>query len=135
MRAGNKRCNGLVPEPRGTTWPPPWLSASVLPTPAPSTPRLVAAELKLLEPPVAVSPWDLTPELYEKWEERVCIIHYDGRLPWREAEALALADILRHADPPADTVGAGPSPAIDAASNLARMVQATLFAAEKGPYA
>jgi hypothetical protein len=40
-----------------------------------------------------MSPWDLAPELFERWEERVCIMHFDGKLPWREAEILALLDV------------------------------------------
>jgi hypothetical protein len=42
-----------------------------------------------------VSPWDLPPEWYDAWGERACIMHYDGKLHWERAEALALADILR----------------------------------------
>lgn len=132
MREESNKRNGLVPEPRGTTWPPPWLT-SPLASPALAMPARVAALPKLPEPPADVSPWDLTPELYEKWEERVCIMHYDGRLPWREAEALALADVLRQAEPSASKVND------DAAANVGPMpaptVQATLFTIEKGPYA
>jgi hypothetical protein len=51
---------------------------------APPTPA-IAADL---------SPWDLPLDLYELWEERVCIMHYDGRLTWEQAEALALAEVL-----------------------------------------
>ena len=39
------RCNALVPAPRGTTWPPPWLaelSQTAPPTPAPSIPETPA---------------------------------------------------------------------------------------------
>ena len=71
------------------------------PTPAPSMPPRVAGEPKLHERPPDVSPWDLPPDLYAKWEERTCIMHYDGGLPWPEAEALALADVLRVAAPDA----------------------------------
>lgn len=49
----------------------------------------------LPEAPPDVSPWDLPPDWFERWEERTCIMHYDGKLHWERAEALALADILR----------------------------------------
>ena len=49
----------------------------------------------LPEPPPDLSPWDLDQEWYECWEERVCIMRYDGKMPVERAEALALADILR----------------------------------------
>ena len=52
------------------------------------TPPRVAVGRKLPETLPEVSPWELPADLYERWEERVCIMHYDGRLPWREAEAL-----------------------------------------------
>lgn len=41
-------------------------------------------------------PWNLTPEQHELWDERVCIMHYDGGLPWAEAARAALADVLSH---------------------------------------
>ena len=70
------------------------------PLPAPTTqtlppgdaPRAVSAE-----PPPALSLLDLPPDLFEDWQERACIRHYDGKLPWKEAEALALADLLPRA--------------------------------------
>ena len=46
-----------------------------------------------------LTPDDLPPDLYEQWEERVCIMHVHGQLPWPEAETLALADVLRQAEP------------------------------------
>lgn len=104
------------------------------PTPAPSIPPRVAAELKLSEPPTDVSPWDLPPKLYERWEERVCIMHFDGKIPWQSAEALALADVLGQADPRAGKREAGPAPETAKAEQPAPVVQASLFAAEKGPY-
>ena len=48
-------------------------------------------------PPADVSSWDLPLELYERWEERVCILHFDGKVPWKQAESLALADVLHQA--------------------------------------
>jgi hypothetical protein len=51
--------------------------------------------LVLLKPQLlAILEANLPPELYEQWQERVCIMHYDGRLPWAEAERLALKDVL-----------------------------------------
>jgi hypothetical protein len=43
---------------------------------------------------LAVSLLDLPPELFEAWQERVCIMHYDGRLPLQQAAAAALADVF-----------------------------------------
>jgi hypothetical protein len=37
----------------------------------------------------------LTPDQYELWQERACIMHFDGKLSWQKAQALALADVLR----------------------------------------
>jgi hypothetical protein len=51
-----------------------------------------------LMPAGDVSPWDFPPDAYERWEERVCIMHFDGKLPWPEAEALALVDVLGQID-------------------------------------
>lgn len=42
-----------------------------------------------------LTPADLSPDDYFLWEERVCIMHYDGHIPWEEAKIAALADILR----------------------------------------
>ena len=139
-RESNSR-NGLEHVPACSTWPPPWLTSSTPPL-VPTAPPRVAAEPKLPEPPPDVSPWDLSPDLYERWEERVCIMHYDGRLPWKQAEALALADVLRQADPPAgkgnaDAEGsAGPASEIAKAEEATAVVQATLFAVDghAGPY-
>jgi hypothetical protein len=63
-------------------------------------------------------------------------MHYDGRLPWNQAEALALADILGQADPRADKreTGPAPEPAKAEAQKATAAVQPKLFAAEKGPY-
>ncbi|HEV3258703.1 MAG TPA: hypothetical protein VG013_17660 [Gemmataceae bacterium] len=63
----------------------------------------VPATVNLPNPPPDASAWDLDPDQYAAWEERVCIMHFDGRLPWREAEALALADILSRSAPRDDT--------------------------------
>jgi hypothetical protein len=85
--------------------------------------------VRLPEPPPDASPWDLPPDLYERWEERVCIMHFDGRLPWRKAEALALADVLRHAGPSTDK--AAPE---SAEAGRPAPAAAGLFVAESGPY-
>jgi hypothetical protein len=113
----------LVHEPSCTKWPPAWLSPALTVRPA--------AKPALPEPAADVSPWDLPPDLYERWEERVCIMHFDGRLPWRDAEALALADVLRHAGPAAANAkrDAGPK-----AGTAKAVVHAVLFASEAGPY-
>jgi hypothetical protein len=107
-RENNKR-NGLEHVPACSTWPPAWLRISTLTTvpgtATPSTPAIPA--IPKPEPPAA-SPWDLTPDLYERWEERVCIMHYDGGLPWPEAEAEALADVQRTAGLDAATEPAAP---------------------------
>jgi hypothetical protein len=89
----------------------------------------------LPEPPADVSPCDLPADLYERWEERACIMHYDGRLPWREAEALGMADILAQTDPLASKGGAAPVRETAKAEPPAPVVQTRLFAAEEGPYA
>jgi hypothetical protein len=138
MRTENKRCNGLVLEPPCTTWPPPWLLSPAA-TPTPSTLPRVAAEPKVSDQPPDVSPWDLPPDLYERWEERVCIMHFDGWIPWKQAEALALADVLRQADSPVGTVSARaesarPKPTIGIPEEPAAAVQRNLFAVANGPY-
>ncbi len=129
MRIESKKYSGLEHVPACSTWPPPWLIPST-PTPAPPP---VATVLKLPEPPPDVSSWDLTPDQYERWAERVCIMHYDAKLPWPVAERLALADVLGQADPPAKQREAGPAP--EGAQEAAAVVQGRLFAAERGPYA
>ena len=100
---------------------------------APAPPPRVSAVPERLEPPPEVSPWDLPPDLYERWEERVCIMHYDGRLPWKQAEALALADVLGQAGP-AGKCQAGPTLEAAKVEQPAPVIQTTLFASEKGPY-
>lgn len=45
------------------------------------------------EPPVV--PDDLPSEWHFEWDERAAIMEYDGKLPRPQAEALALADILK----------------------------------------
>src|SRR5262245_34354088 len=88
MRTANYKRNSTVHGPTCTTWPPPWLNATALPAPAPAPPTPPQASENLAEPnmcdavhpefpkpPDDVSPWDLTPDLYELWEERVCIMH------------------------------------------------------------
>jgi hypothetical protein len=132
MKTESKRRNGAEHVPACSTWPPPWLISSTL---AALTPRI--AQPKLPVPTPAASPWELPPDLYERWEERVCIMHYDGKLPWREAEALALADVLRQADAMARlNRKAGPRVEPGDAAEPAAAVQAELFATEAnaGPY-
>ena len=46
-------------------------------------------------------PQDLTPEEYEAWAERAAIRQYLGGMPRQEAEAAALADVLRPVGPAA----------------------------------
>jgi hypothetical protein len=47
--------------------------------------------------PPDVSLLDLPPELFDMWQERACIMHFDGRLAWEQAKTLALADVLGEA--------------------------------------
>ncbi len=96
----------------------------------PSTLPRVAAEPTPPAPPADVSSWDLPLELYERWEERVCILHFDGKVPWKQAESLALADVLHQA---ARTQEAATN-AIDGNAKEPPAVQGTLFGAENGPY-
>jgi hypothetical protein len=81
------------------------------------------------EPAPDVSPWDLAPDLYERWEERVCIMHFDGQLPWREAEVLALADVLRQSGPVA-----GPEARLGTTEDPAAAEGRLFPAIEGGPY-
>ena len=76
---------------------------AVLDVPAPST--AAGAAPARPEAPAAVSSWDLSAEWWDFWAERVAICHYDGGLSWPEAEALALADVLRLSA--VDATGAG----------------------------
>ena len=95
-----------------------------LPTPAPSTPPRASTEAN----PPAVSASDLPPDLYEHWQERAAIRQFDAGFPVKEAEALALADVLGHADPRADNGNA-------IAEATAPAFRATLFAVDgHGPY-
>jgi hypothetical protein len=112
-------------------------------------------QVSVAEPSV-VSLLDLAPNHFETWEERACIMHFDGELPWPEAEAAALADVLRgiapSADPEAAKLGDQKKPA-DALRRSKRMaegtgapmpraaedhppatVQTTLFSIARGPY-
>ena len=70
----------------------------------------------------------LTQGLFEKWEERACVMHYDAGIPWQEAERLALADVLGHADPIAGDAKAESAKAEQAAPRYKQTL-------EKGPYA
>jgi hypothetical protein len=93
----------------------------------PSPRAQVAVNPKLPEPPPDLSPWDLSPDQYELWEERVCIMHFDEKLPWKEAETLALADVLGQTAPQNETD--------KPAGNAAGLTQGRLFAVEQGgPY-
>lgn len=99
------------------------------PPPAEPTPPAPSAPTQP-DPPADVSPWDLPADLFERWEDRVCIMHFDGKIPWKQAEALALADILRIDEAERK---AGPAPETPPAKEMP--VQPTLFAAdEEGPY-
>jgi hypothetical protein len=75
MKVESKKCNALEHVPACATWPPLWMRK---PEPDKTLPQV----------------FTLQEDLQELWEERVCIMHFDGQLPWKEAEALALADIL-----------------------------------------
>lgn len=125
MKRESNRCNGLEHVPPCSTWPPPWLAEVVQPAPLP--PPCVAAALKL----PAVSPSELPPDLYERWEERAGIRQFDGGFSLKEAEALALEDVLRHAEG-----SAGLATKIAKAEEAAAVVQATLFGGNghAGPY-
>src|SRR5262245_23373402 len=129
MKRESKKCNALEHVPACSTWPPPWLA------PASSTPARVAAGLTP-ELRAGVSLLDLPPELFETWQERVCIMHYDGRLPWQQAEVLALADVLGQGDLRAGDNGTSPAPEIGTPEEVASAVQAGLFARDgnAGPY-
>jgi hypothetical protein len=61
-------------------------------------------------------------------------MRFDAHLPWPEAEALALADVLRQADPVAEKTIVERAPA-PPARVPAHEVQGRLFAfADRGPY-
>ena len=83
------------------------------------------------EPQPGLSLLDLPAGLFETWQERACIRHFDGELPWPEAEALALADVLRRGQPVAERTA---RPAPQAAEEPAPAVQAILFPLARGPY-
>jgi hypothetical protein len=55
-------------------------------------------------------------------------MHYDAGIPWQEAERLALADVLGHADPIAGDAKAESAKAEQAAPRYKQTL-------EKGPYA
>jgi hypothetical protein len=82
-------------------------------------------------PASGAPPPDLPLDLFELWEERACIMHYDGELPCPEADAAALADVLRGAERLAGEA-AGPAPR--AAEGPAATVQAVRFPIARGPY-
>jgi hypothetical protein len=44
--------------------------------------------------PLELSLLDLPADLFEMWQERACIRHFDGKLSWKEAETEALADVF-----------------------------------------
>jgi hypothetical protein len=128
VRRENNNYNGVEHVPTCSTWPPPWLTEGVQQA---KKPAAALTQLRVAAEPMQSDSSDL----YERWEERVCIMHFDGRIPWRTAEALALADVLRQADPPAgDKANAGPTPETHNAKESANRVQAKLFASETGPY-
>jgi hypothetical protein len=82
-------------------------------------------------PPPGDPPGNLPPGSFELWQERACIRHYDGGLPWPEAEAEALADILRQ-DVRAAEKTRGPAPQASELSTAA--VQATPLPTARGAY-
>src|SRR6516225_9745884 len=109
MDKRSNRCNGLAHVPTCARSPPAWLTSAT--PPAPSTPpRVTATQPELPAPPPDITPWDLSEEMYERWEERTCIMHYDGKIPWRRAEVLALADVLGQNNPLAGQGETGPAP-------------------------
>jgi hypothetical protein len=101
----SNKCNRLDRGPSRTTWPPRWLTEPCPPALNPPAEAVFLPVFSPKKPPPAVLPgppadvssWELPPDLAELWEERVCIMHYDGGLPWPQAEAEALADVLRDA--------------------------------------
>jgi hypothetical protein len=119
-RESNGR-NGLEHVPACSTWPPTWLTEGV--QPACKLPQPKLAELAL-----DFSPWELAPDVYERWEERVCIMHFDSGLAWPEAEQLALGDVLCTAG---QNAGRGDH---NTANGKATTIQVSLFAADHGPY-
>jgi hypothetical protein len=128
----NSKCNGLEHVPACSKWPPRWLVASTLPA-AEIAPVHEAPASK----PSVASSWDLPPDLYEQWEERVCIMHFDGKLSWEDAESSALADVLGGTVPrdrmsTAAESNTGPKRAADQPE--VPLVQPVLFGAERGPY-
>jgi hypothetical protein len=76
MEQGNR--NAVDRGPSRTAWPPLWLAGGSR-----------AAD----NPPA--TPSTLPPDLRERWEERVAVMHHDGGLPLPDAERQALADILQ----------------------------------------
>jgi hypothetical protein len=88
-------------------------------------------------------PPDLPPDLFEMWEERAAIVHFDGAMTWPEAEAAALADVIRRGEPPAEGIAApSPAEAQSTPTGTGRSnreapsvpVQGTLFPLTAGPY-
>ena len=82
MKVDSKSHNGLAPVPpvpNGPNWPPSWLVTPPYATTPPGD--------------LPISAWDLNAEQFERWEERVCIMHFDGGMPWPTAEAHALAEV------------------------------------------
>lgn len=71
--------------PSRTTWPPAWPADR-----AGSAEGRAAAGSAV----PSLTPTTLPPDLRERWEERVAIMHHDGGLSLPEAERLALADVL-----------------------------------------
>jgi hypothetical protein len=110
--------------PACSTWPPAWLSASTPPRPE-AKPTAATGERR------GGSLLDLPSDLFETWRERACIMHFDGDVPLPEAEAEALADVLRQGKRVAEGTGA-PTPR--AADRPTATVQATLFPLARGPY-
>ena len=110
-------------------------------TPAPAEPSLPADWHILPDPAAGASCWDLDADRFARWEERVCIMHYDGGLSWPDAERKALADVVacagpiaELAEPPTANV-VPPTQASTANPPASPMIQAQLFATERSVYA
>jgi hypothetical protein len=65
-----------------------------------------------------VSPADLPPDFYERWQERAGIRELDGGLPRPQAAALALADVLGTTNPLAGDAEASAAPAPEEATRV-----------------
>ncbi len=81
----------------GRSWQPSWLQvAEIAPTLTPilTTVSPTPAIQNTPPRPQLKTRWDLDADQTERFEERCCIMHYDGGLLWIDAERLALEDVL-----------------------------------------